>query len=365
MRDDINDGASGLSDLARADCRYAISGHDHLSPAETLRRVGERAVGADRDFYGTGATLNRFERHIAEFLGKEAAVFMPSGTMAQQILLRIVADGTGNRAFAAHPTTHVVLHEQNGFAALHQMQFVPVGPADAPLTIAHVEALPDPIATLLLELPQREIGSTLPTWDELAAIVGLAKERGWHLHLDGARLWECGPYYARPYTEIASLFDTVYVSFYKGLGGVAGAMLLGSRALIDEARIWQRRQGGNLVSLYPYALSAEQAFDDRLDRMAAYRDAAQRAAATLRGYPQVAVRWAPPPTNTFHAMIRGDRDALRQRSQRLARDHSIWAFKDLAPTVTAGVFKWEIYAGDATLALGEKRLALALSSLFT
>jgi threonine aldolase len=354
-----------LSDLARADCRYAISGHYQLPPAETLRRVGERAADADRDVYGTGATLNRFEHRVAEFLGKEAAVFMPSGTMAQQILLRIVADGTGNRAFAAHPTTHVVLHEQNGFAALHQMHFVPVGPADAPLTLAHVEVLRDPIATLLLELPQREIGATLPTWNELAAIVAYAKEHGWHLHLDGARLWECGPYYARPYAEIARLFDTVYVSFYKGLGGIAGAMLLGSRALIDEAKIWQRRQGGNLVSLYPYALSAEQAFDDRLDRMASYLDAAQRVAAALRRYPQVEVRSAPPPTNTFHAMIRGDRDALRQRAQKLALDHGIWAFKDLAPTVTPGVFKWEIYAGDATLALGEKRLTLALSTLFT
>ena len=101
-----------------------------------------------------------------------------------------------------------------------------------------------------------------------------ARERGWHVHLDGARLWESGPFYGRSYAQIAALFDSVYVSFYKGIGAVAGAMLCGSRPLVEEARIWQRRHGGNLVALYPYASVAEQSFDARISRMRAYRDAA-------------------------------------------------------------------------------------------
>lgn len=350
--------------LTRADCRFAISGHEYVPPAEALQRVAERAQGADRDVYGAGTSLNHFENRIAEFLGKEAAVFMPSGTMAQQIVLRITADRTRNRAFAAHPTTHVVLHEQSGFHMLHQLQFIPIGMADVPLTLDSVKALQEPFSTLLLELPQREIGGSLPTWDELMAIAAHAKEERWHLHLDGARLWECGPYYARSYAEIVHPFDTVYVSFYKGLGGIAGAMLLGPRALIDEARIWQRRHGGNLASLYPYSLSAEQAFDDRIGRMMLYRDAAQSVAAALRTYDMIEIRPKTPPTNTMHALIRGDADALRGRAQSLAREHGIWTFKELAPTPIPGVYKWEIYAGDAALALGEERLALALRSLF-
>jgi threonine aldolase len=71
------------------------------------------------------------------------------------------------------------------------------------------------------------------------------------LHLDGARLWECRPFYGRDYAQIAGLFDSVYVSFYKTLGGIAGAALAGPADVIAEARVWQRRQGGNLVRLFP------------------------------------------------------------------------------------------------------------------
>jgi len=92
----------------------------------------------------------------------------------------------------------------------------------------------------------------------------MARERNITLQLDGARLWECQPFYQRSYAEIAALFDTVYVSFYKILGGITGAMLLGPEDVIAEARIWQRRHGGNLVRMFPFVLSAKQGLETRL-----------------------------------------------------------------------------------------------------
>jgi len=351
--------------LTRADCAHAIAGHAYASPADTLRALAQRSAGADRDLYGVGETLNAFERKIAKLFGKEAAVFMPSGTMAQQIALRIVADRTGRRAFAAHATSHVVIHEQAGYARLHDLAFVPAGTPVALISLADIRAVAEPVATLLLELPQRELGGELSTWDELVAIAGEARGRGWHLHLDGARVWECAPYYGKTYAEIAALFDTVYVSFYKGIGAISGAMLIGSQAFIDEAKVWQRRHGGNLYSLFPYVFSAEQSFDERIGRMADYWQAAQRVAKAFAPYPDVTLRPSPPVTNMFHAFLRGSAQTYLERAQRIAAEREIWTINKLAPTPTPGVFTWEISCGDATVALNDAQLAAALDGLFT
>src|SRR4029079_8440319 len=130
--------------------------------------------------------------------------------------------------------------------------------------------------------PQRGIGGQLPSWDELVAIVGWARERGVALHLDGARLWEAAPFYRRSHKEIAGLFDSVYVSFYKGLGGIAGCVLAGPASFIAEARVWQRRHGGTVVHLFPYVLSARLALAERLGRMPAYVARAATLAERLR-----------------------------------------------------------------------------------
>ncbi len=350
--------------LTRSDCIDAIANHLEMPPGELLRAAAERLEPGAHDLYGSGEALNAFEAKIAALLGKPDAVFMPSGTMAQQIALRIVADRRALRAFAGHATNHVVLHERDGFARLHALEFVPIGSPVGLITRADLDAVHEPIATLLLELPQRELGGELPSWDELVELTTAARERGWHLHLDGARLWECEPFYRRTYAEIAAQFDTVYVSFYKSIGALGGAMLAGPQPFIDEARIWQRRHGGNLFTLFPYAAVAEQAFADRIDRMRAYVQAATSVASALERYPRVTIRPNPPRTNMLHAFIRGDAPDYAQRVQRIAREFGIWTIGRLAPTVLPDLWRWEISCGDATLALTHDRLQLALDELF-
>ncbi len=107
-----------------------------------------------------------------------------------------------------------------------------------------------------IELPLRDAGFLLPTWEDLVAFTGRARERGVPVHLDGARLWESQPFYDRPHADIAGLFDSVYVSFYKGLGGIAGAALAG-HDLVAQARIWQARHGGNLFSMLPFDVARD------------------------------------------------------------------------------------------------------------
>jgi threonine aldolase len=349
----------------RFDCFAAIAGHGPPEPAAIFAAPGVFGdPRADVDVYGTGLRLNAFEVRIAALLGKDAGAFMPSGTMAQQIALRIVADRDGLRTFAAHPTNHLTLHERDGITRLHGLHLVPVASAVTPIVLADLQQLAEPVATLLLELPQRELGGLLPVWDELVALTDCARERGWHVHLDGARLWESGPYYGRSYAEIAALFDSVYVSFYKGIGAIAGAMLCGSQPLIDEARIWQRRHGGNLMALYPYANVAEQSFDARIGRMSAYHDAATWLAPIVAAQPgTLRVQPVPPPVNMFHAYLRVPPDVLRKRVAAVARKHSVWTIARTVPTAIDGITKWEISTGDATIALGPERARLVLEQL--
>src|SRR5207302_558590 len=138
------------------------------SRAESRERRGRHAaersippLTEERDRYGKGEVPERLEARVAELLGKEAAVWMPSGTMAQQIALRIHADRSGRRAVAFHPFCHLDVHEERAYEVLHGLHAVLLGARDRLIAAADVEAVAEPLGTLLLELPQRDLGGRL------------------------------------------------------------------------------------------------------------------------------------------------------------------------------------------------------------
>ncbi|MBT5509207.1 MAG: low specificity L-threonine aldolase, partial [Euryarchaeota archaeon] len=200
--------------------------------------------------------------------------------------------------------------EKYAYRELHQLSGVLVGNPGYLMTLDDLKAVKTPIGTLLIELPQREIGGMLPAWDELTEIVAYARERGMSVHLDGARLWESQPFYDRPYTEICELFDTVYVSFYKILNGICGAMLLGEQHIIDEAKVWQRRHGGNLYQMYPFVLSAKMGLDQHLPHMKAYYDKAVDIAAALSQLDDIEIKPTIPNCNRMFIYFRRDSQRL-------------------------------------------------------
>jgi threonine aldolase len=315
------------------------------------------------DIYGQGDLIGDFEKQVAELLGKPAAVFMPSGTMAQQIALRIHVDRSHTPHVAFHPTCHLEIHEQKGYQLLHGLHGVLVGSPYHLMTLDDLKKVAEPLAVLLLELPQREIGGQLPTWDELTAIVNWARERNIALHLDGARLWECQPFYQRNYAEIAGLFDTVYVSFYKILGGIAGAMLAGPEDHIAEARIWQRRHGGNLVRMFPFVLSAKLGLETRLDRMATYHAKAIGIAEVLSAFPEIEVMPNPPHTNMMHVFIRGNADQLEQAALDIAREQKVWLINGFMPSQIPAYQKFELTAGDGALEFSREEVTELFKTL--
>lgn len=350
--------AAALRRQAFLQCERTLSGNPPRPLRAELLALAE-SVGADEqpDRYGTGALIEDFEREVAALLGKEAAAFMPSGTMAQQIALRIWSERTGRKTVAFHPTCHLELHERKGYELLHGLRATLVGDADHIITLADLHATPEPLAALLLELPQREIGGQLPSWEALVEQTSWARSRGAAAHMDGARLWEAAPAYGREYAEVASLFDSVYVSFYKGIGALAGAALAGPADFVAEARIWQRRHGGNLVQLYPYVLSARAALRERLPRFANYHERAVQIAAALSQVDGVILKPNPPQAHMAHVYLRGEPEALLEASADLAREQRVALFTWLRAAPVPGYSMFELTIGDGAAAFTPDEVA--------
>ena len=139
------------------------------------------------------------------------------------------------------------------------------------------------------------------------------------------------PFYERSHAEIAGLFDSVYVSFYKGLGALAGAALAGDAGLIAEARVWQRRHGGNVVTLHPFVVSAEVALGKPLSRFQAYLEHARALAAALSTVDGIEVVPDPPQTPLFHILLRGERERLADAALSVAEERKVFLFADPGP----------------------------------
>jgi threonine aldolase len=345
-------------------CSRSLNGHGVRSVAEAFAEISTLPDDDLKiDTYGDGGVVAVLESEVRELLGMPGAVFMPSGTMAQQIALRIHADRTARRVVAFHPTCHLELHEDKAYQRLHGLIGRTVGDPRELLTVADIEAVREPLAALLIELPQREIGGRLPEWDDLVAQVAAARESGAAVHLDGARLWESGPFYDRQLSETAGLFDSVYVSFYKGLGGLTGSLLLGDDALVSEARAWRHRHGGTLFNLWPYAASALAGLRTRLPRMPEYVAHARAIAAALTAVDGVAIVPDPPQTTMMHLHLQTTAETVTAAVRRIAADDGLWTWPGSMPAETPGIRRVELTVGDATLALSVDEVVGAVRAL--
>ncbi|WP_433529904.1 threonine aldolase family protein [Micromonospora sp. CA-263727] len=343
---------------AQRGCDTMLSGVRPVSVTEQLDAI-RAAAGDDLlpDFYGEGGAVAALEQRVAELLGTEAAAFFPTGTMAQQVAMRHGAELTGRNVVGLHPLSHPLVHERDAYAVLGGLRAVRTTAAPRNPTAGEVAALDEPIGTLLLELPLREVGFVLPSWDELVDTVEAARDRGARVHLDGARLWESTVHLGRSTAEIAALADSTYVSFYKSLGGISGAALAGDSDLVRYARAWRHRHGGTLFQQWPAALTALYGLDHELPRLGGYVAHAKAVAEALAALPGARVHPAPPHTHQFRLWLPHPADTLNAANLALAEEEKAWFAGGWQPTELPGLAVTEITVATPALGLDADQVA--------
>ncbi len=335
-------------DKIRLTCERALSGHRRLSVRAMISELASSPLAElPPDLYGKGEAIEALEGEVARLLGKPAAMFVIKGVVAQQAALRTWSERSGRRTVALHRKSHIDLDEHGAYERLHGLIGIRLGGDHQPLCLRELSELDEPLGAAVIELPLRRAGFLLPQWEELVAMSEWCGARRVPLHFDGARLWEAAPYYDRSLADIAALSDSVYVSFYKGLGGLGGAILAGPERFIAEARVWHARQCGALMTAFPFIFSAHDGLRRHLPRMAAYFERARNLAAALRGIPDVCVSPEPPQCNSFQLTLPAPADRLRAAHLELAKADVVWLFGRFAETTRPDRAMTEIVIGDA------------------
>jgi threonine aldolase len=356
-----NDLATRVITASRS-CPASVSGHSYRSPAQVFTELARACdeLGIDEwDSYGERGAVQRLEGEVSGLFGVEAAAFFPSGVMAQQTALRIHTDHAASRRVALPDLSHLLVHEDDGPRILHDLEisFLTTG-FEAPAA-RHVEAIPGRIGAVLVELPLRDAGCLLPSWDDLVALSETCRARGVALHFDGARIWESQPWFGHTLPEIAELADSVYVSFYKGLGGLAGAALLGSPDFIAEARLWRRRLGGTIYRTTAEAVSALAGLRDRLPVVADTVTWARAFAAELPAC--VTVQPGVPHTNQFKVYATAEADVVNERVLALVDKHQV-GFPAWRAALEPGRITAEFVVSGAALGLDPAEMAALVGS---
>jgi threonine aldolase len=348
----------------RQACHTFFSGHRPHNPAEDFAAMARwcEANQVSHDVYGDGKLIQEFEQKIADLLGFESGLFVMTGTMTQATALRLACSERGSRLVALHPTAHILRHEKSNFQLLDHFQVLQVGSPHRPWSVDDLQGIPDSLGAVLQELPMREIGGQLPPWEELEKIKAHCRERRIHLHMDGARLWESAAGYARSYKEIATGFDSVYVSLYKGIGGMGGAVLVGGAQFTAKAKEWVQRQGGNVAQRSPYVVAAAMQFDQRLAAMPDYFRRTEWLFDQLRDHPALTPNPGRPHSNMLHVYLPAARERATAIRNKLAEQHGVWLFNaaNHGPLPEQTYIEW--YVGDNLLNMADDKVRALLDT---
>ncbi|WP_203295080.1 threonine aldolase family protein [Maricaulis parjimensis] len=351
-----------MSSPLRAQCDLDLSFPFHTDgdPVDRLERVAvymrEQGLGAEA--YLTGESVARLEARMAELLGKPAAVWFPTGTMAQGVAARIHCAKAGDHRLGLHPTSHLALHEEGGHEHLHGLETVICG--DWHRTI-RPDDLPEQAGCTIIELPQRHNGGALPDWETLVAIKAQAGDKGQTLHMDGARLWalpSAWPGHDLP--EICEGFASVYASFYKDLGASGGAILAGDEDFAAEARLWLARMGGRLVSAWPMVPDALRVLDLRLGQIPDYVARAREIAVGVGDVPGLTITPNPPQVNMMHVRLDCDVPTAEAARDAAAKATKVWLGNRFWNFEWDPVPAMEIAIGERALAADPQRIIEAI-----
>lgn len=255
-------------------------------PSDGMRAAIASAPVGD-DVYGDDPTVNSLEERVAALFGKEAALFCPTGSLANQLAIRtLVKPG---EELLVETRSHIVRAEL-GAAATFSGITTRTWPskdgllvADDALAIAHENAGPYLVSTaaIAVENTHNFGGGTVQPIAEIEKLATHARARGIAMHLDGARIWNAHVASGTSFTEFGKHFDTISVCLSKGLGAPVGSVMLSTKARVAEARIWRKRYGGGMRQVGILAAAGHYALDYNIDRLAEDHARAKKIAIAL------------------------------------------------------------------------------------
>ena len=301
----------------------ALDGPD-ISPRAYARLLAELTEKAEvgRDSYGLGGVVAEFEARMAKELGKERAIVMPTGTLANNLALDLLCDRNRRRVLA-QGDGHIYNDVGDSAPRLHDVVLIPLQDKGAGFSVEAMQAALDraasarvavPFAAAVVETPVRRRFAQMITLADMDAAVGFAKDHGLKLHLDGARVYLASAWTGRGVGDFCAPFDTVYVSLYKYFGAPFGAVLAGPADLIDGLYHDRRRHGGGLNHVWQIALVAGHFLDGMEQRWRQVKDMAEPGWRRLEASGRFTIERIPDGSNIVKLRLagaKGDGEALK------------------------------------------------------
>jgi threonine aldolase len=317
----IKTGAVGAAEVIDRTVRLSGDGIGH-TPAQyaslLTRLLDEKAMTPDS--YSLGGIVEELEDRCARLLGKERAIFMPTGTLANHMAVRALAGGSSR--VLVQEDSHFYLDEGDCAQTLSNLTLMPLAPGKATFTADEVQHVLDQtkgarvlsrVSVIAVETPVRRRQGEHFDAAELEKIVAIARREGIRLHLDGARIFLQAAYTGENVIDYAQPFDTVYVSLYKYFNAASGAILAGPRSVIDGMYHTRRMFGGGLNTVWPFALVALHYLDGFAERYSRAVSVSEEWMRGLQRHDAFAVERIASGTNLFRLRLRGTDPAAFQK----------------------------------------------------
>jgi threonine aldolase len=294
----------------------------HHTPAEYAALLQKLSPTIEPDDYSRGGVVATLEQSVAAALGKESAVWLSTGTLANHLAIRLLAGD--KRRVLVQQECHLFNDCGDCCQTLSGLHLVPLAPGKATFTVDDLEREADrgasgrvsvPIGAIQIETPVRRKSGEVFDLGEMKRVSQWARGHGIGLHLDGARLYLAAAYSGVPVREYAALFDTVYISMYKYFNAASGAILAGPKSLLENLFHSRRMFGNGLSQVWPFAAVALHFFDGFPERYSQAVATSETVITALSADSRFEVTRVPNGTNVFSLRAKGvDASAFQRRA---------------------------------------------------
>lgn len=303
-----------------------------FQPKQYLKKLIEieSKSGINGDFYSSGGVISELEQEFCKITGKEKAIYMPSGTMANELALRILC-GDQTKAIV-HNDSHIYRDEGDSAQAIHNKRLVPINSGKhyfskedlekALNELKNDESFYNGVGALSIENPVRRHNGKIVDLEHIKGVIEYAKTNGMRTHLDGARIHLASAYSGVSTETYCSLFDTVYISLYKYLGACGGAILCGDNEVIGQMSHMMKILGGTIFRSWTNAAIAKHFLDGVENRMQRMVEQSNELIAELNELEEIQLRTIQDGTNIV--FIKSQKMDLEKFADEINNSQRIW-----------------------------------------